>query len=79
MVFLYSEPKFLLSFRQYNIQDQFMEFSGNFKSLIDISGNLTSVKFSKILKLVEFGGFLRHKVNNSKILRLMDFSKFPKF
>ena len=46
---------------------------------MDVSGNFTSVKFSKILKLVEFGKFLRRKVDNSGNLRLMDFGKFPRF
>jgi len=37
------------------------------------------VEFGGISRLVEYGRFLRHGVDISKNLRLMDFSKFPKF
>jgi len=54
-------------------------FGRIFRSLINISRNLTSVEFSKIPKLVKSGGFLKRRVNISENLRLMDFSKFPRF
>ena len=47
-----------------------MGFSGNFRSLIDVSGNLA---------LVESGGFLKCRVDISGNLRLIDLSGFPKF
>ena len=56
-----------------------MEFSRNFKSLMDISRNFTLIKFSGIPRLVKSSKFLRHRVDISKNLRLMDFSKFLKF
>ena len=37
------------------------------------------MEFSGILKLVEFSGFFRHRVDNSGNLMLIDFSKFPRF
>ena len=37
------------------------------------------MKFSKILRLVESGRFLRYKVDISGNLRLIDLSGFPKF
>ena len=40
-----------------------MEFSKFFRSLMDISGNLISVEFSGISKLVESGRFLKQKVD----------------
>jgi hypothetical protein len=46
---------------------------------MDISRNLSLVKFGGIPKLVESGGFLRYKVDISKNLRLMGLSGFPKF
>ena len=46
---------------------------------MDISRNLILVEFSRISKLVESGGFLRHKVDISKNLRLRDPSGFPTF
>jgi len=46
---------------------------------VDVSGFLISVKFSKIPMLVEFGRFLRRKVNISRNLRLVDLSGFPRF
>ena len=56
-----------------------MEFSKKFKSLIDISGNLTLVKLSGIPRLVKSGRFLRYKVDISRNLRLIDLSGFPRF
>ena len=56
-----------------------MEFSRNFKSLMDISGNFTLIKFGGIPRLVEFSRFLERRVDISGNLRLMDFSGFPKF
>ena len=56
-----------------------MEFSRNFRSLMDISGNLTLVKLSRIPRLVESSKFLRYRVDISRNLRLMDFSGFLKF
>ena len=50
-----------------------------FKSLVDIVGYLILVKFSGIIMLVESGGFFRYKVDISRNLRLMDFSRFFKF
>ena len=46
---------------------------------MDVSGNFLLMEFSGILKLVEFGGFLRHRVDISGNLRLIDFSEFPIF
>ena len=46
---------------------------------MDISGNLISVKFSRISGLVESGKFLRQKVDISGNLRLISPGKFPKF
>ena len=37
------------------------------------------MKFSRIIRSVESGGFLRYKVDISKNLRLIDLSGFPKF
>ena len=56
-----------------------MEFSGNFRSLIDVSGNFILIKFSGIPKLVEFSRFLRHRVDVSGNFKLINFSGFPKF
>ena len=55
---------------------------------MDISKIFILVEFSRILGLVESGGFLRYRVNISgifisvefgRILRLVDLSRFPKF
>jgi len=56
-----------------------MEFSGIFSSLVDVGGILILVEFSKIPMLVESSGFLRYKVDINKNLRLIDFSRFPRF
>ena len=50
-----------------------------FKSLVDIIRYFILVKFSRIIRLVESGKFLRYRVNISRNLRLMDFSGFLKF
>jgi len=46
---------------------------------VDIGGNLISVEFSRILRLVESGRFLRRRVDISRNLRLVDLSGFPRF
>ena len=56
-----------------------MGFSRNFEFLIDVSGSLISVKFSGVPRLVESSRFLKHRVDISKNLRLIDLSKFFKF
>ena len=56
-----------------------MEISRIFRSLVDISGNLTFIEFSRILRLVESSGFLRRRVDISRNLRLVDFSRFSRF
>ena len=43
---------------------------------MDISGNLILVEFSRILKLVELGGFLRYLVNIYRNLKLVDLGGF---
>ena len=50
-----------------------------FRSLADVVGYFILVEFSGIIRLMEFGGFLRYKVDISGNLRLMDFSRFFKF
>jgi len=47
--------------------------------LVDVSGILILVEFSKIPMLVESSGFLRRGVDISKNLRLVDLSGFPRF
>jgi len=54
-------------------------FSGISRSLVDISGNLISVEFGGILRLVESGRFLRRGVDIGGNLRLVDLSGFPRF
>ena len=56
-----------------------MEFSKNFKSLMDISRNFMLMEFGGIPKLVKSSKFLRHKVDIGGNLRLIDFSGFLKF
>ena len=46
---------------------------------MNVNGNLISVKFSRISKLVESGRFFRRKVDISRNLRLIDPSGFPRF
>ena len=56
-----------------------MGFGGIFRSLIGIGGILTSVEFNGIPRLVKSSKFLRHRVDISGNLRLIDFSGFPRF
>ena len=46
---------------------------------MDVGGNLTFIEFSRILRLVESGGFLRHRVDISRNLRLVDLSRSSRF
>ena len=46
---------------------------------MDIGGNFTLIEFGGIPRLVKSSKFLRHKVDISRNLRLIDFSKFPRF
>ena len=46
---------------------------------MDVSGILILVKFDRIPILVESGRFLRHRVNTSRNLRLVNLSRFPRF
>ena len=55
-----------------------MDFSGISKSLVDISGNLTLVEFSRIPRLVESGRFLGY-VYVSGNFRLVGPSGFSRF
>ena len=79
MIFLYSKPKLLFSFKWYNIQNQFIGFSKNFSFLVNISGNFILVKFGDIPKLIESSKFLKYKVDTRRNLRLIDPSRFPRF
>ena len=79
LISLYSELKLLLSFRQCSSQGQFIGFSGISRSLVDISGNLTFVEFSRILRLVESSRFLRRGVDISRNFRLVDLSRSSRF
>ena len=56
-----------------------MGFSRIFRSLIDISRNLTLVEFSRIPRLVKSGGFFRRGVDSCGNFRLVDPSGFFKF
>ena len=56
-----------------------MEFSKNFRSLMDVSRNFMLMKFGGIPRLVKSSKFLRHKVDISGNLRLIDFSGLSKF
>ena len=56
-----------------------MGFSGNSRSLVDISGIFILVEFGRILRLVESSRFLRYRVDISRNLRLVDLSRFPRF
>ena len=53
-----------------------MWFSIIFRFLVDVSGNLILVEFSRILKLVELGGLLKYRVDISRNFRLVDSSRF---
>jgi hypothetical protein len=46
---------------------------------VDISGNLTFIEFSRILRLVESGRFLRRRVDISGNLRLVGLGRFSRF
>ena len=46
---------------------------------MDVSGNFMSMEFGGISKLVKFSKFLRHRVDISRNLRLIDFSGFLRF
>ena len=46
---------------------------------MDISRIFILVEFSRILGLVESGGFLRYRVDISRNLRLVDLGGFPRF
>jgi hypothetical protein len=52
-----------------------MRFSIIFRFLVDVSGNLILVEFSRIFGLVELGGFLRYRVDVSRNFRLVDLSR----
>jgi hypothetical protein len=56
-----------------------MEFIRNFKFLIDVSGNFALIKFSGIPRLMKSSKFLRHRVDISKNLKLINFSRFSRF
>jgi hypothetical protein len=56
-----------------------MGFGRIFRSLVDISGNLVFVEFSRILGLVESSRFLRRGVDVGGNLRLVDFGGFSRF
>ena len=45
---------------------------------MNISRIFISVEFSRILRLVESGRFLRYRVDISRNLRLVDLSRFPR-
>ena len=44
-----------------------------------ISRSFILVEFGKVPRLVKSGKFLKHKVDISRNLRLINFNKFPKF
>jgi hypothetical protein len=46
---------------------------------MDVGGNFILIEFSGIPRLVKSSRFLRRKVDISRNLRLMDFSRFSKF
>ena len=47
--------------------------------MVDISRNLILAEFSRIIRLVESGRFLRRRVDIGRNLRLVDLSGFPRF
>ena len=55
-----------------------MRFSGNFRFLTVINGNLVLVEFGGIFRLVESSRFLRCEVDFSGNLKLIDLSGFPR-
>jgi len=54
-------------------------FSGIFRSLMDIGGNLTLVEFGGIPRLVESSRFFRRGVDSRRNFRLVDPGKFFRF
>ena len=56
-----------------------MGFGRNFKFLIGVSGSFILVEFSRVPRLVESSKILRHGVDISGNLRLINFNKFSKF
>ena len=56
-----------------------MGFSGNSRSLVDISRIFILVEFGGILRLVESSRFLRCRIEISRNLRLVDLGRFPRF
>ena len=52
------------------------DVSGYFRSLVDVSGYLILIKFSRIVRLVESNKFLKYRVDISGNLRLSGFFKF---
>jgi len=56
-----------------------MRFNKVSKSLINISGNLMSIEFNEILKLIEFSGFFIYKVDINRNSRLAGSSEISKF
>ena len=56
-----------------------MEIGRIFRSLVDVSGNLIFVEFSRILRLVESSGFLRCRVDVSRNLILVEFVRISRF
>ena len=56
-----------------------MDIYGYFRSLADIIRYFILVKFSRIIRSVEFNEFLKYKVDINGNLRLMDLSRFLKF
>jgi len=53
-----------------------MEFSGVFRSLVDVGGILMLIEFSGIPGLVESSGFLRYRVDSYRNFRLVDYGGF---
>ena len=56
-----------------------MEFSGVFRSLVDVGGILILVGFSGIPRLVEFSEFLGYRVDSYRNFRLVDPGRFFRF
>ena len=56
-----------------------MGFGRISRLLVDISGNLILVEFSRILGLVELSRFLRYRVDIGGNFRLVDPGRFPRF
>ena len=56
-----------------------MEFSKNFRSLMDVNGNFTLMEFGGIPRLVKSNKFFKRGVDISGNLRLINFSEFFRF